>query len=207
MVDVGLRDPKPRSLWRRAVPLGSTALLVMLLSGTALGFPSESKTAGVGVVPAAAGAPSAPSPSPDTEGAAQTPEEQRNSAAVREAFQRWEGGGSFYDILTDDAVWTITGSSPIAGTYTSRQQFLDEAIEPLSERLSVFVKPTVRGLWVDGDTVFAQWDGHGVAKDGQPYDNTYSWILHMKDGRVTSAVAFFESSVVTDLWERVPGSN
>ncbi|WP_432042005.1 nuclear transport factor 2 family protein [Streptomyces cadmiisoli] len=125
-------------------------------------------------------------------------------AAVREAFQRWEAGGSFYDILSDDAVWTITGTSPIAGTYTGRQQFLDEVIDPLSDRLSVFVKPTVRGLWVDGDTVFAEWDGHGVAKDGQPYDMTYSWILHMKDGRVTRAVAFLDDNVVTDLWERVP---
>ncbi|MEV7994478.1 nuclear transport factor 2 family protein [Streptomyces sp. NPDC086077] len=189
---------------KRLVPLGSVAAMLMLVNGAVAGYATEAHAFPADVV-SLTEAPLAPglAPSPGDEDG-QTAEERGNLAAVREAFQRWEDGGSFYDILADDAVWTITGSSPIAGTYTSRQQFLDEAIDPLSERLSVFVKPTVRGLWADGDTVFAQWDGHGVARDGQPYDNTYAWTLHMKDGQVTRAVAFFDSGVVTDLWERVP---
>jgi ketosteroid isomerase-like protein len=131
-------------------------------------------------------------------------EQQRNKELVKQGFDRWaKGQGSFYDLLAAGAEWTITGTTPVSKTYTSRRQFLDEVIQPLSARLSEQIVPSVRALCADGDTVVALWDGTSVATDGKPYNNTYSWHLTMKDGLIVKAVAFFDGILLADLWRRV----
>jgi ketosteroid isomerase-like protein len=130
--------------------------------------------------------------------------EERNKGIIQQAFDRWaKGRSSFYDLLAEDAQWTITGTSPVSKTYTSRKQFLDEVIQPLSARLSKQITPSVRALYADGDTVVALWDGTSVARDGRPYNNAYSWYLTMKDDRIVKAVAFFDGILLADLWERI----
>jgi ketosteroid isomerase-like protein len=130
--------------------------------------------------------------------------EKRNKEIIQQGFDRWaKGRSSFYDLLAEDAHWTITGTSPVSKTYTSRKQFIDEVIQPLSARLSRQIVPSVRALYADGDTVIALWEGKSVARDGRPYDNTYSWHLTMKDDHIVEAVAFFDGILLADLWARI----
>jgi ketosteroid isomerase-like protein len=42
---------------------------------------------------------------------------------------------------------------------------------------------TIRSVYADGDTVIVVWDGRGMATDGVPYENSYVWIMRLKDGR------------------------
>ena len=127
-----------------------------------------------------------------------------NRALVRAAFDAWAAGqGDFYRLLADDVTWTITGSSPVAGTYTSRQEFLDGAIQPIFKRLSQPIQPIVHTLIAEGDQVVALWEGHATALDGVPYDNVYCWVMRVQDGKVTHATAFFDSPPLTELLERV----
>jgi uncharacterized protein len=131
--------------------------------------------------------------------------ESRNRAIVEAAFHAWrEGTGSPFDLLNDDATWTIVGRSVSSKTYDGRETFLREVIRPFNARMREPLKPAIRRIYSDGDTVIALFDARGVARDGQPYVNTYAWFLTMRDGRVTSAVAFFDSLEFNDLWKRVP---
>ncbi|MCC5661416.1 nuclear transport factor 2 family protein [Nostoc sp. XA010] len=133
--------------------------------------------------------------------------QSQNKEIVRVGFAKWANNtGSIFDLLADDAEWTITGRSPISKTYTSRKQFLEEAIVPINERLSARIVPSVRGIYAEGDTVIALWDGTATAKDGKPYTNTYSWYMTMKNGRIVKVVAFFDTIELTDLWQRIPVS-
>ena len=51
--------------------------------------------------------------------------EARNKATVEVGFGAWRNGtGSPYDLLADDATWTIVGNSLVSRTYTSREEFL-----------------------------------------------------------------------------------
>jgi uncharacterized protein len=132
-------------------------------------------------------------------------QQQQNKRLIQEGFDRWASNqGSFFDLLSDDIEWTITGTSPVSKTYTSRKQFLDEVIAPLSARLSKQITPKVRALYADGDTVIALWDGTAVAKDGKPYNNTYSWYMTLKNDRIVRAIAFFDTLELADIWERIP---
>ena len=103
--------------------------------------------------------------------------------------------------------WTITGSSPYSKTYTSKLQFIDQSVTPLSARLAKPIVPTVRNLYADGNVVVAIWDGATTARDGKPYRNTYSWAMTLKDGRITQVVAFLDLAVYMDVLKRVPAGN
>jgi uncharacterized protein len=128
----------------------------------------------------------------------------RNKEAVQAGFDAWrDGTGSVFDLLAADATWTIVGNSPVSRTYTSRQEFLDVVITPFNARLSSRLVPTVRGVYADGDMVVVLFDAHATARDGKPYQNTYSWYMQMREGKVMNVVAFFDTIEFTDFWTRV----
>jgi uncharacterized protein len=130
--------------------------------------------------------------------------ETRNKAAVRAGFDAWSSGtGSPYDLLADDASWTIVGHSAASKTYPSKEAFMSEVIRPFNARMKVGLKPTIRNIYAEGDTVIVFFDASGTARDGKPYANTYAWFLDMRDGKVIKAFAFFDSVVFNEFWQRV----
>jgi hypothetical protein len=128
----------------------------------------------------------------------------RNLEIVRRAFDAWAAGtGSPFDLLAESATWTIVGQSDAAKTYDGREAFLSEVIRPFNARMSVGLKPNVRAMYADGDTVIVLFDAEGTARDGLIYENTYAWFLDLRDSRIVNAIAFFDSIQFNDLWLRV----
>ena len=128
----------------------------------------------------------------------------RNKALVQAGLEAWAAGtGSPYELLADDATWTIVGRSAASKTYQGREAFMREVIRPFNARMRTPLKPVIRRLYADGDTVIAFFDAAGTARDGQPYANTYAWFLQMRGGRIVAAHAFFDSVAFNELWTRV----
>ncbi|MDX3773700.1 hypothetical protein QE250_06180 [Chromatiaceae bacterium AAb-1] len=122
---------------------------------------------------------------------------------VAVAFDAWaKGTGSPFDLLADNAEWTITGYSAAAGTY-SRQDFISEVIQPFNARMDGGLKPSVRKLYTDGNTVIVFFDAEGTAIDGVPYKNTYTWYLEFEQEQIVRVFAFFDSIAFNELWQRV----
>ncbi|MEK1903207.1 MAG: nuclear transport factor 2 family protein [Rhizobium sp.] len=136
-----------------------------------------------------------------------TETERRNKTAVEAGFEKWASGtGSPYDLLADDVRWTIEGYSLASKTYPSREAFLREVIRPFNARMKAPLKPAIRNVYADGDTVIVFFDARGIARDGKPYVNTYAWFLDMRDDRIVRASAFFDSVAFNDFWTRVTPS-
>jgi ketosteroid isomerase-like protein len=76
-------------------------------------------------------------------------------------------------------------------------------IRPFNARMQAPLRPTIRGLYVDGPTVIVHFDAEGLARDGLPYRNTYTWYLEMRAGKVVRGTAFYDSVAFNDLWSRV----
>jgi hypothetical protein len=133
---------------------------------------------------------------------------KQNKELIQAAFDAWHNGlGGVFDLLAPDAKWTIVGNSPVSKTYTSRQEFMDVVITPFNARLSERLIPTVRGIYADGDMVIALFDGKGTARDGRPYQNTYTWYMKIRDEKIVEVIAFFDTIEFTDFWTRIkPGS-
>lgn len=130
--------------------------------------------------------------------------ETRNKALVQAGFDAWKAGtGNPFELLADDASWTIVGNSDAANTYPSKEAFLQQVIRPFNARMKEGIKPSIRGLYADGEGVIIFFDAAGVARDGKPYANTYAWLFDMRDGKVIRAHAFFDSLPFNDLWRRL----
>jgi uncharacterized protein len=130
--------------------------------------------------------------------------ESRNKALVLEKFEAWKAGtGSPYELLAEDAQWTIVGHSLASKTYPTREAFMSEVIRPFNARMSVGLKPTIRNVYTDGDQVIVFFDASGTARDGKPYANTYAWFLELRNGKIVKASAFFDSIAFNEFWQRV----
>ena len=130
--------------------------------------------------------------------------EDSNKALVQASFDRWKTGtGGPFELLAPDAEWTIVGSSPLAKTYRSNQEFIDSVIDPFNARMSKPLVPTVRGIFADGDMVIILFDGEARTRDDKPYRNTYTWYFQMRDAKVVKTIAFFDNRDFDEFWNRV----
>jgi ketosteroid isomerase-like protein len=127
-----------------------------------------------------------------------------NKNTIQAAFDAWRNGtGSVFDLLAPDATWTIVGNSPVSKTFGNKQEFMDVVITPFNRRLSKPLRPAVRGIYADGDTVIACFDAEATASDGKPYRNTYAWFMQMRGGKIVRVTAFFDTIEFTDFWKRI----
>ncbi|RAH96105.1 ketosteroid isomerase [Acuticoccus sediminis] len=122
---------------------------------------------------------------------AQTAEDNRR--IVREAYEAWARGENvFARVLSEDVVWTIHGSDPVAGTYVGREDFVERASVPLVSRLVAPIRPEVHRIWAEDDTVVVRFSGSTTTTSGAPYHNEFVWIFTLEDGKVTRAEAFLD---------------
>jgi uncharacterized protein len=130
--------------------------------------------------------------------------EERNKALVQASFEKWKAGtGSPFDLLAEDAEWTIVGSSPLSRTYRGKEEFFEKVIRPFNARMATRLVPTVRGVYADGDTVIILFDAAATAKDAKPYHNTYTWYFQISGTNVVKAIAFFDTREFDEFWTRV----
>lgn len=143
------------------------------------------------------------------ETAASDADAARNKAIVREAFEAWGAGDNvFSELLAPDVVWTIQGSGPVAGSYHGLEDFVERASAPLISRLATPLRPDVREIWAEGETVIVRFDGSATTTSGAPYRNRFVWILRMQAGMVVEAEAFLDLAAYQEVIEnntpRVP---
>ena len=135
---------------------------------------------------------------------AETPAD-RNAEVVRRVFADWAAGrGGFAGILAPDVVWTIHGSGPVAGTYRSREAFIEQASRPLISRLATPLVPRVHHIWAMGETVVIRFEAAATTTAGQPYRNQFVWIFRMREGVVVEAEAFLDLAAYQQVVEGSP---
>jgi ketosteroid isomerase-like protein len=129
-----------------------------------------------------------------------------NAELVRKAFDDWATGrGTFYDLLTPDAVWIIPGTSPHCGTWHGRDRFLSEMVAPFLGCFSSF-SFCVRRIWADENTVAVNWESQGTDWCGISYANSYVYVIEMVGGQATSVTAFLDMVAFNAVWNRFVAS-
>lgn len=128
--------------------------------------------------------------------------EATNTALVQQAFSDWQvGNGSVFDLLADDAVWTVAGSSPVSGVYRARRELLENAVLPIHARLSTAITPEVKQVVAQGNQLVVFWEGSAQVQDGTRYVNSYAWHMVFDAGKITQVTAFLDTWVLNKLME------
>ena len=132
-------------------------------------------------------------------------EEQTNVDLVKQALAGAATDfGKFGEaIFSQDVVWTITGYGLVARTFHGMKDLIDNAEQALFDRWDGTAAVTTKGVWADGDKVFAHLTSAAKAIDGLPYANEYLYILTMKDRKVVAGTAWLDLHAYYDIINRV----
>jgi uncharacterized protein len=129
--------------------------------------------------------------------------EDRNEKLVRTFFETLSTGDleRVRPMLHEDASWTVMATGiPGAGEKKGRKAIIDEFLAP------------VRGIFEDGDPkvsivnlvskgrlVAAETRGVGRLKSGTPYNNVYSWMIEVDDGKIRALREYMDSYYVSTI--------
>lgn len=132
-------------------------------------------------------------------------QEQSNLQIVQNALaEASQDFTKFFDkIFADDAEWTIAGHGPVARTYSGMKDLFDNAEADLFQRFAEPLAITTRGVWADGDKVFAWIESSSRAIDGKPYNNCYMYIMTMNDAKVVSGIEWLDLNAYYDIVGRI----
>lgn len=109
-------------------------------------------------------------------------------------FDKWKKGeASFFELLADDVVWIVSGRSPVSGTYHGKIYFLERAVNPIIGKLKTPLKPELISLTSDSSFVWLHFRATATTITDRVYENTYVWKLQLKDGKITSGIAFLDT--------------
>ncbi|MDQ1081605.1 nuclear transport factor 2 family protein [Pseudoroseomonas cervicalis] len=134
-----------------------------------------------------------------------SPQEQANLQIVKAALAQAAQDFPifFQSIFAEDVEWSIAGHGPVARTYSGMKDLFENAEDALFRRLAEPLRITTRGVWADGDEVFARIDSASRAIDGEPYRNGYMYIMTLKDGKVVSGIEWLDLNAYYGIIERV----
>lgn len=103
-------------------------------------------------------------------------------------------------LLSDDVVWTNTGSTRFSGTFSGKQALLEQLLGPLFGQLKAGIRSEIEGLTAEGDIVVAQTSGVAETLDGTPYNNTYCQVIRIADGKIAEVKEYFDTALVNSVF-------
>jgi uncharacterized protein len=102
----------------------------------------------------------------------------------------------FWDSLADDVVWTIGGTTSWSGTFVGKAAVRNEIFKPLSVVLGGPPRNVVERFLADEDCVVVLTRGDNVTKAGDRYDNVYSLVFQLAEGRVKKVTEYLDTALL-----------
>ena len=125
---------------------------------------------------------------------------------IEAAVKVWAAGddGAFWRLLAEDVQYTVIGTTRVSGSDDGRRAFFEGALRPMGALLAVGARPTEYEIVADGPRFVLMWSGEGVMLNGAPYNNSYCWVLDVRDGRVQRIKAYLDTALVDALFDQKP---
>ncbi len=106
---------------------------------------------------------------------------------------------TFFNQVSENVRWTVMGTHPLAGEYRSKQE-----IQGIFKRLNKILKEgvvlQVKHVYLDGGTAIVEMKCLSTALNGEPFNNTYCWIVEFDENKVIIRVrAYLDSALVQKL--------
>ena len=111
-----------------------------------------------------------------------------------------ETTSAFFDRVADDVDWTVEGTHPLAGRFTSRTAYLDATFSRLTPLMREGTHLEVQHLFLDGTTAIAELRTRSTTLDGALYDDTLCWVCRFDSAEPGASIvevrAYLDSALV-----------
>ena len=109
---------------------------------------------------------------------------------------------SFQDALSEDIIWTATGSSPLAGVYRGKEAYLGNVLSILHERLETSIRPQVHRMVIEEEWASVYFESSDVrAKNGADFSMQYLWLIRVVQQKIVEVVGFYDQKKMHDIFE------
>src|ERR1700739_868165 len=125
---------------------------------------------------------------------------------VRKIFEGLErgDGAAFFQHVADDVDWTVMGTHPLAGHYSSKKAFMEGTFAKLGRVLPQGAQLHVEHLLVKDNQAVVELRSLATAKNGLRFDNRYCWLVDFRGEVIREVRAYLDSAMVTRLFEENP---
>lgn len=127
----------------------------------------------------------------------------QKQAAANRALLQWVfadlaagNGRPFLEMLAEDVVWHVEGSTAWSRSYRGKQVVKAELLKPLHQVLAGPNPLSVSRMIAEDDCVAVQARGNARTKDGAPYCNSYCMIFRLVDGRVVEITEYADTALI-----------
>ena len=129
-----------------------------------------------------------------------------NERMVRSIFVDLEqgDGDAFFEHVADDVDWTVMGTHPLAGQYSSKNAFKQGTFSKLGKVLPKGAQLRVTNVIVAGDTAVVELVSDAIARNGMRFDNHYCWITRFDGETIVEVRAYLDSAMVAELFRQNP---
>lgn len=117
---------------------------------------------------------------------------------VRDLFENLETGKleRFFSRVADDVDWTVMGTHPLAGHYTSKSELIALTFARIESIMRGGIVLKVNHVIVSGDEAAVEMESLSVARTGRPFNNTYCWVVRFLEGEIVEVRAYVDSALV-----------
>ncbi|HET7203400.1 MAG TPA: nuclear transport factor 2 family protein [Steroidobacteraceae bacterium] len=128
---------------------------------------------------------------------------QDNKAILAAIFTETARGNGrpFVEALADDVCWTIIGSTPWSRTYVGKPAVINELLRPLGRQLGGASIIKAIHFVAEGDDVVVQATGHNTTVSGKRYENSYCWVIRMRDGKMSELTEYVDTQLIASALE------
>lgn len=130
--------------------------------------------------------------------------EEANKKTVTEFFEAGNRGDmeTCFGLIADDVTWTNVGSTSLSGTYRGKTELMERLLGPLFGRLEAGIRSTIHRLIAEGDHVVVETSGQARTLDGLKYDNTYCWVVRLRDGQFVEVTEYSDTALIAAVFDR-----
>lgn len=126
-----------------------------------------------------------------------------NKQRIQTVFEGLARGDArlFLDSLDEAAVWRMIGTTAWSGVYTGKDAIRRDLLGPLTAQFADPYVNVADAIIAEGDTVVVECRGKVTTKTGKRYDNTYCWVLRMRDGKIAALTEYMDTQLVATALE------
>jgi ketosteroid isomerase-like protein len=122
---------------------------------------------------------------------------------IVERFYEASNGGDMetcFNLIADDIIWTNIGTTSLSGTFRGKAELQEKLLGPLFGGLKQGIATKVHRLIAENDYVVAQTSGFAETLDGRAYNNTYCWIIKIREGQFAEVTEYMDTGLVTSVF-------
>jgi hypothetical protein len=99
-------------------------------------------------------------------------------------------------LMSDQMAWTLTGTTPLSGTYKPLSSVQEDFLGPFAEYVEDgHIEMNLLETIADGDRVVALLKGKAKGKYGD-YNNTYCHVFRVSDGKIQDVTEFCDTVLI-----------